>query len=244
LSVVSRIRQYQQRQAFLPGWLGIVANPSFIIRRDLARAVKAAAGRTPGGTLLDVGCGIKPYKSLFQVHRYVGLDVPVSGHRDDGKHNDVFFDGLQLPIQSASVDTVLATEVLEHVFEPDRFMSELSRVARPGGALILTVPFAWYEHEQPHDYGRYTSFGLRALVTRHGFDVVQLSKTAGYVLALAQLASSYVMKRALRRGPVAQIAAQLFLCAPIMLCGVIADAFLPGDSDLYLSSVLVARRRS
>jgi SAM-dependent methyltransferase len=69
--------------------------------------------------------------------------------------------------------------VLEHVFNPDDFLNEVNRVLKPSGKLLLTVPFVWDEHEQPYDYARYSSFGLRSLLEKHGFSIVKHEKVGG-----------------------------------------------------------------
>ena len=78
---------------------------------------------------------------------------------------------------------MLCNQVLEHVFNPQEFLGELGRVLARGGRLLLTVPFVWDEHEQPFDYARYSSFGLKALLEQHGFRVLQHRKLLAERLA-------------------------------------------------------------
>src|SRR3954471_14690597 len=85
-------------------------SPTWITERALRRRLVSAIGRSvsaSGGTWLDIGCGKRPYESLFGGHAYVGIDVPVSGRRPDLKLADVYYDGLNLPLRSGSVDGVL-----------------------------------------------------------------------------------------------------------------------------------------
>jgi SAM-dependent methyltransferase len=123
------------------------------------------------GTLLDVGCGAQPYRTLLPNDAtYVGIDttdaLEVFGyHTPDTK----YYDGLHWPIDDRSVDVVLATETLEHVKEPDRFLAEAYRCLRAGGRLVLTVPFAARWHFIPADYWRFTPSGLLHLLERAGF---------------------------------------------------------------------------
>lgn len=132
------------------------------------------------GRLLDVGCGGKPYRELFApyVQSYVGVDR-------DAQHSrpDVVAQALDLPFDAATFDTVLATQVLEHVPHPDRMLHEISRVLKPTGHLILTAPQYWRLHEIPYDYYRFTHYGLRHLVTACGLTVVLL-KAEGAAWAL------------------------------------------------------------
>lgn len=89
---------------------------------------------------------------------------------------------------------VICNQVLEHVFNPDLFLQEIFRVLKPGGKLLMTVPFVWDEHEQPWDYARYSSFGLRSLLERNGFIVDEQRKTNADARVLFQLINAYLYK--------------------------------------------------
>lgn len=147
------------------------------IAEDLSRA-----GRNIRGTLLDLGCGLKPYRSLFpHVTRYLGIDLPParSANRRE-KSADIFGEIARVPLCDASVDAVLSTQVLEHVSSPELVIREAARVLRPGGALLLTVPFVAAEHEEPHDYFRFTRYGVRSLLERNGFEDICVTKQFGF----------------------------------------------------------------
>jgi len=136
--------------------------------------------RFAGGRLLDVGCGNKPYLEILGpcVRSYIGVDP-------DAQHSqpDVVAQVLDLPFEAATFDTVLTTQVLEHVPQPDRMLQEISRVLKPGGHLILTAPQYWRLHEIPHDYYRFTRYGLGHLVTACGLTPL-LIKEEGAAWAL------------------------------------------------------------
>jgi hypothetical protein len=113
---------------------------------------------------------------------------------------------------------------------------------RPGGLLLLTVPFAWDEHEQPVDYARYSSFGVRALLGGAGFEIVEQHKLGADLSVLFQLLNAYLYKRTVTRNPWLNLAATLLLMAPVNVIGAIAAKLLPGNPDLYLDNVVLARR--
>lgn len=121
------------------------------------------------GSLLDLGCGQKPFGELYAHHCdfAVGADVPASLH--GLSHIDVQADGVSLPFQNFTFDVVLCTEVMEHVAEPQRMLCEIYRILKPGGFLILTTPFLVAVHEAPFDFYRYTPHGLRHLLERASF---------------------------------------------------------------------------
>jgi len=122
------------------------------------------------GRVVDLGCGIAPYKKdiLKVAEEYIGVDWDKSAH--DQNHVDIFSDLSEtIPIKSKYVDTVVAFQVLEHIPEPDLFLSECCRILKPGGRIVLTVPFMWHIHEAPHDYFRFTRYGLVIFVGERWF---------------------------------------------------------------------------
>ncbi len=123
------------------------------------------------GKVLDVGCGAQPYRRLLpQGAIYIGADtVQAKEHFGYEIPETRYFAGDVWPCADSEIDTVLATETLEHVEDPVRFLSEAYRCLKPGGELILTVPFAARWHYIPHDYWRFTPKGLEILLRKVGF---------------------------------------------------------------------------
>jgi SAM-dependent methyltransferase len=131
------------------------------------------------GTLLDIGCGLRPYEPIFsrRVDRYIGLDWP---SLPEASRMDIAADALRLPLANASVDTVVATEVMEHLPDPNLLLAEIGRVTRSPGALILSVPFLAPLHEEPRDFYRFTPYSLRLLLEQHGFETRQIWSRGGW----------------------------------------------------------------
>lgn len=146
----------------------------YLMMRELAAEIRRALGRA-GGAILDVGCGHQPYRQWLGPHRlYVGADLDWRGNRPQ-----VASTALSLPFADDSADTVLCFEVLEHVPQPFAAVAELARVLRPGGVLLLTTPQSWRLHEAPHDYFRYTRFGLQRLAEDAGLAVEEIRPIGG-----------------------------------------------------------------
>lgn len=126
------------------------------------------------GDVLDVGCGEMPFRSfLSDGARYHGLDIEDAADFGMHKHPDVtLFDGQTIPFPADSWDAILCTEVLEHAADPERLVQEMLRVLRPGGIILVTVPFSARVHHVPHDYWRFTLFGLRKLLA--DFTIIEL----------------------------------------------------------------------
>ncbi|MBL8132716.1 MAG: methyltransferase domain-containing protein [Anaerolineae bacterium] len=129
------------------------------------------------GRLLDVGCSSKPYRPFFATDAHIGIDWPQTIHQNT--QIDVFSDASQLPFRDQAFDTILCTEVLEHLRTPQQALNEMARVSMPGSYLILSVPFTFRLHETPHDYFRYSPFALRFLLEEAGYEVVELHTRGG-----------------------------------------------------------------
>jgi SAM-dependent methyltransferase len=238
---MNALRTRWQKERFDPSWLGLLVNPFYHSRRGLIRELREI-GPALTGEVLDVGCGRKPYRTLIPATRYVGLDIDSPVTRTLGAA-DVYYEGGRFPFPDESFDGVLCSEVLEHIFAPEEFLGEIHRVLRPGGRLLLTVPFVWDEHEQPHDFARYTSFGLRAVLERAGFAIIEQRKSGANARAVAQLAAAWLYKVTRTRHRVLNLAAQLALIAPVNVAGGFLGAVLPCNPDFYLDNVVLATRR-
>ncbi|WP_280154581.1 class I SAM-dependent methyltransferase [Piscinibacter sp. XHJ-5] len=234
------LRRYLGSQQFNPGLLGAFLNPFFLARRVLWREI-AAAGRELHGPLLDVGCGTKPYRTLFATDSYVGLDIDSETARLRGIA-DAYYDGHRFPFQNSQFRAVLCNQVLEHVFNPAEFVGEIHRVLDRGGRLLLTVPFVWDEHEQPYDYARYSSFGLKALLEQHGFRVLSHRKLLADASMLFQLVNAYLFKVTRTRFTSVNLLVTAGLLGPLSLLGLVLGAVLPKNPDLFLDQLVVAER--
>ena len=145
------------------------------------------------GDVLDVGCGEQPYRALLtRANSYQGLDIAESDERFGYAREDTLYvNGYPWPVPDGSIDLALCTEVLEHVLEPTDLLNEVRRCLRPGGRLLMTVPFAARWHFVPFDYWRFTPSGITHLLRQSDFSDIRiysrgnpLTVTAQKVLAL------------------------------------------------------------
>jgi len=241
MSLIRFFKNIKHHEDFFPGWLGLFTNPFWLARRGLANHIQDLATALTGD-LLDVGCGRKPYRSLFKVDSYIGLDIENPGHSHEKEDVDVFYDGKIFPFTDNSYDSILCNQVLEHVFNPDEFLAEIHRCLKPGGQFLLTVPFVWDEHEQPYDFARYSSFGLRHLFEKNGFRVVEQRKSVQNIGVVFQLLIAYIYKITKTPWFLANVFLTTFLMMPFTLLGLLLGWFLPNNTDLYLDNLILARK--
>ena len=156
----------------------------------------AALKKHARGTLLDLGCGNVPLYEVYRdlVDESICVDWPASA--DQQQHVDVFADLAEpLPFTDRSFDTVLLSDVLEHIPNPEILLREIVRVLRPGGSIIIGVPFMYWLHEIPHDFNRYTRYQLERLLKNAGFVDMQITEVGGSPEVLADVASKMLASR-------------------------------------------------
>jgi SAM-dependent methyltransferase len=146
---------------------------------------KAGASMPPGALVLDAGAGDGRYQFEFAHTRYVGVDLAVGDVTWNYSRLDAICDLARLAFPANTFDGVLCTQVLEHVPEPQQVLREIARVLKPGGRVFLSAPQSWHQHQKPHDYYRYTSFGLRYLFQRAGLTMESIENMGGYFWFLA-----------------------------------------------------------
>jgi SAM-dependent methyltransferase len=144
--------------------------------------------------ILDFGCGDGRYKKyIITKNEYIGIDVAESGHGEN-KNYDLLYDKKKIPFEDKAFDVIIFTEVLEHIEDVDLTISELNRVLKKNGKIFVTTPFIWAEHETPYDFQRYTSFGIKKLFEKHGFDIISHKKLVENKLAIFLIIESELTK--------------------------------------------------
>ena len=176
----------------------LIIDPSYLLRKRLLQKLMKLIPEM-SGSLMDFGCGSKPYKPLFIVTDYIGVDFQGQGHSHENELIDVFYDGNTLPFANNRFDSIFSSEVFEHVFNLEHMLKELNRVLKPSGKMLITCPFAICEHETPNDFARYTSFGLKDLLERSGFKILQFDKVGTAFETSSQIFISYFYEGVVRR---------------------------------------------
>jgi SAM-dependent methyltransferase len=238
-----KIKYYLLQQFFRPGLIGFFINPFFLGRSAMYINVKKYSKFVSGKTL-DVGSGSKPYIGLFsEVTSYIGMDIEQSGHKHQREYIDVFYDGETFPFEENTFDSLVFFEVLEHVFNPDTFFKQISKVVKPGGNCLVTIPFIWGEHEQPYDFARYSSFGLKHMFDKHGFEIVEHKKYLTDFRLIFLLINSYLYTTFKKYLP-GYLAWGLIIPFSFVnnLLGLISYV-LPKNNDLYFGNIYVLKNK-
>ena len=139
-------------------------------------------------------------------------------------------------------ENIISNEVLEHVFNPDEFLSEINRVLKMNGNLLLTVPFVWDEHEQPYDFARYTSFAMKHLFDKYGFKIVEYKKSCNDLGVIFQLLNDYIYKKLIGRSKLHNLLLVNFLCSIFNILGILLIKITPKNDDLYLDNIILAKK--
>jgi SAM-dependent methyltransferase len=160
----------------LRGYSLCIRDPYYLHFRSLFSDLEEAS-RFANGRLLDIGCGNKPYETMFEgvVSEYVGCDIVQSSEQ----RADVICPATAIPLNDSSFDTVLCTQVLEHVADHRALLGEAHRLLRSGGVLILSGPMYWPLHEEPYDFFRFTMYGFRSILENAGFTIHSIESNGG-----------------------------------------------------------------
>jgi len=221
-------------------------------RRD--EWVSQQAALIPAGArVLDVGAGSCAYRPLFahcdyRTHDFAKLSpTQLRGKRGYGQV-DFVGDICSIPVDDASFDVILCTEVLEHVAEPIRAVEEFARIVKPGGTILLTAPMGSGLHQEPfHFYGGYTPHWYRRFLAEAGFEEVRIEPNGGFFSFYGQESVRFVFQMAPWKGgvrllwlPVWLLGLPWCLCVPLLAR--LWDRFDP-DPHFTVGYHVSARRR-
>ncbi|MBN1866564.1 class I SAM-dependent methyltransferase [Candidatus Sumerlaeota bacterium] len=145
------------------------------------------------GRLLDLGCGKAPLFGAYERHVGDVVCVDWADSRHAGEYVDRECDlNEALPFRDGEFDTIVLSDVLEHIARPEALWGEMSRILAPGGRVLLNVPFLYCVHEAPHDFYRYTEHALRHLAESAGFRVAVLGPLGGTPEIAADLLAKHL----------------------------------------------------
>lgn len=235
------------KNAFNPSWYSVFINPYFIARFFLYRNIKyiVTKYKLKNQRVLDVGCGIQPYRHLFQ-DKYVGIDIEGGGHKDLRKKADLYFNGENIPFPKESFDLVLCTQVLEHSYNFDKLLTEIHRVLKRDGYLLITTPFVWNEHELPFDFYRFTQFFYKNKSQELDLDLIEIKATCGFWATIGQLISAFIIENIYKffKNKLIYLFFALTLCAPIQIFFLFINFIFLNNNWLNLDYIVLFKKSS
>ncbi len=228
----------------LKKYILFISNPVFLTEMRLRKALEGVLQPLVAtvGQCLDVGCGSRPYEHLFSQGSYVGVDVKSSGRPNDMKQPDYYYDGIILPFSDNAFDMVMSTQVLEHVPNPSKVLNEMARVCKKNGSVVISLPFVYPEHEEPFDFFRFTSFGIKQLAKEAGLEITSMQKDSTAIETMAILLNVYIMHNLLPNIKGFGRVYGAVICLPIQLMAMLLSKVLPDKGQLYLNLVVHAKK--
>jgi SAM-dependent methyltransferase len=145
----------------------------------------------PGATVVDLGAGEATLRAKLPNARYLAVDRGIGHGGWDYSGLDVVADAHAVPLADATADLVVCKQVLEHLTDPGRCLREIRRILKPGGRVLLSTNQQWPQHQQPYDFFRFTSFGLRHVFEAAGLAVERIEPMGGvFSVALFQFSQT------------------------------------------------------
>ena len=162
-----------------------ISSGYYLVYKPLIRDIIFAINNYAQGRVLDIGCGNKPYQSLFdnKCTEYIGCDIVQSSKNAV----DIICQATEIPIVDDYFDTIFCTQVIEHVEDHDKVLNEMFRLLKPNGHVILSGPLYWHLHEQPHDFFRFTKYGFQYIFEKQGFEIKQTLPNGGKWATFGQM---------------------------------------------------------
>jgi SAM-dependent methyltransferase len=169
-------------------------DPAYTVIRISGALIRKKASKYFSGKLIDIGCGKGLKRGLVGefVDEYIGMDHESCPHGTGAI--DLVGESQNIPIDDGTFDCILCTAVIEHLRYPQEALNEAYRILKPGGYALYTAPLIWHLHEEPHDYFRYTRYGLEHLFKSAGFTIVELIPLSGFWVTFGTESSYYLCR--------------------------------------------------
>jgi len=210
---------------------------------EIEDAVAAFAAALPAGArVLDAGAGEGQYARYFAGRRYCGVDLAVGDASWNYGRLDALADLTALPFRQGTFQAAVHIVTIEHLREPGCALAEMARVLLPGAELLIAAPQEWEVHQAPHDYFRYTRYGLAYLLEKAGFEMCELRASGGYFRLLARRLLNGLQFFAGGIRWLAFVPAALVLVPPALVLPWLD--FLDRDRNFTLGYIGIARKRA
>lgn len=173
-----------------------IFHPQYFLKSLEYEAISTAKKYAQDSILVDIGCGRQPYKKdlLPLVKKYIGVDHPQTSKKYGGENKpDILADATKIPLPNNYANLTMMISVLEHLPDPTLALKEARRITRKGGYFIGLTVQNYRLHDMPHDYFRYTRFGLKELLTRSGFKIIKITPLGNYPVLISQYFNVFIL---------------------------------------------------
>jgi len=192
---------------------------------------------TKGILVADIGCGEQPLREEVESlgGTYIGIDITQNLQKTVQLIGKI----TNIPLVDRTFDVLFCTEVLEHVSDTYTAFQELARLVKPGGAIIITTPFAYPLHEEPYDFMRLTPYQISECAVRSGLEIKELNTSGNEVEVLATVWSNMWFRMAPSRNNFARKIWNRLMCISVNLLAMAGNSILkPILPKKYYLSVL------
>lgn len=240
--VISPIISLIIKNDFNPSFIGVFTNPFWLSRKALSACIRRNSKFLTGKTL-DFGCGTQPYRSIVSNIDYIAIEYDTPNNRKN-KIADIYYDGNSIPLPDSSIDSIMSTQVLEHVPNPQKIVDEFYRILKPNGYIVLSAPLIWPEHETPYDFFRYTSYGIRNIFKSSGFKIIKIEKTLSDIRMPTQIfiAFIYDILNLNDRHIFIRSLICFFIFSPLSLFSTLLSKFTPKNEKNFLDFMIVGQK--
>lgn len=234
------MKRFIEKEKFNPSFFSIFYHPFYFVRKEIFAFLESNSNFL-SGNLLDFGGGSKPYQDLFKNSQNY-FSIEVLSNKENLK-SDIYYNGSELPFADNTFDSILCTEVFEHVEKLDDVIDELYRVLKPGGRMIVTTPFMCMEHEMPYDFRRFSFNGLSNLMKKNNFKILQSQKLLNNFHVFFQTLNFYICQVFLKKKTkYLKYIIYFFLAGPINFLSLFFNFFLPKADEMYFGTGMVVEK--
>lgn len=231
--------KFIEKEKFNPSFFSIFYHPFYYVRREIFAFLESNTNFL-SGNLLDFGGGSKPYQDLFKNSQNY-FSIEVFSNKENLK-SDIYYNGSELPFADNTFDSILCTEVFEHVEKLDDVIDELYRVLKPGGRMIVTTPFMCMEHEMPYDFRRFSFNGLLKLMKKNKFKILASQKLLNNFHVFFQTLNFYIYQVFLKKKTRYLKYIIYFLAGSINFLSLFFNFFLPKADEMYFGTGMVVEK--
>lgn len=209
----------------------------------LSEVYEAMLKKHASGRLLDLGCGNVPLYEMYRNYVTDNMCIDWSNSLHENPFIDDEFDlNEPVPFESEQFDTILCTDVMEHIAHPANLMREIARLLCPKGKLLLSVPFMYWLHEEPYDYFRYTEYALTNYCKQNNLTILELESFGGICEIIADLTAKTIMIRFGHKPRLSKLMSAVHLMVSQWLCWIGRGLSARTRKKMPLGYYLVAQK--